>query len=64
MFPVQLKIVPQYIFNKRDPIVLGVEIEDGQLRIGAPLAKFTKKDACLLIVSFIFGLQSLAEGVR
>jgi len=37
VFPVQLKIVPQYIFNKRDPIVLGVEIEDGQLRIGTPL---------------------------
>merc|ERR1719201_2202027 len=37
VFPVILKIVPQYIFNKRDPIVLGVDIEDGQLRIGTPL---------------------------
>jgi translation initiation factor IF-2 len=37
VFPVQLKIVPQYIFNKRDPIVVGVEVEDGQLRIGTPL---------------------------
>jgi translation initiation factor IF-2 len=37
VFPVQLRVVPQYIFNKRDPIVLGVEVEDGQLRIGTPL---------------------------
>lgn len=26
MFPVMLKILPQYIFNKKDPIVIGVEV--------------------------------------
>lgn len=37
MFPCILKIIPTCIFNAKDPIVLGVEVVDGQLRIGTPL---------------------------
>jgi translation initiation factor 5B len=37
VFPARLRIYPEYIFNKKDPIVLGVEILEGSLRIGTPI---------------------------
>lgn len=36
-FPVVLKIMPQHIFNKKDPIVIGVEIMEGNLKLGTTL---------------------------
>ena len=37
VFPCKLRIIPEYIFNKKDPIVLGVEVMEGNLRIGTPI---------------------------
>eukprot|EP00744_Colponema_vietnamica_P003278 GILI01005047.1.p1 GENE.GILI01005047.1~~GILI01005047.1.p1 ORF type:complete len:935 (-),score=370.54 GILI01005047.1:122-2896(-) len=37
VFPCVLKIVPTCVFNKRDPIIVGVDIVQGILRIGTPL---------------------------
>jgi translation initiation factor 5B len=37
VFPCKLKIVPGCVFNKRNPIVIGVDVLEGQLRIGTPL---------------------------
>lgn len=37
MFPVRMRIMPGCVFNAKDPIVLGVEIMEGQLRIGSPV---------------------------
>ncbi|CAJ1087461.1 PREDICTED: eukaryotic translation initiation factor 5B [Xyrichtys novacula] len=37
VFPVKLRVLPQFIFNSRDPIVMGVTIEAGVLRQGTPL---------------------------
>jgi len=38
IFPAILRIVPDAVFNKRSPIVVGVDVVEGQLRIGTPLA--------------------------
>ena len=37
VFPAKVKVLPQFIFNSRDPIVMGVTIEAGVLRQGTPL---------------------------
>ncbi|RWS10007.1 eukaryotic translation initiation factor 5B-like protein, partial [Dinothrombium tinctorium] len=38
VFPCKLRILPQFIFNTRDPIIVGVSVEDGILVPGTPLA--------------------------
>ena len=37
VFPCVLKIVPGCVFNKRDPIIMGVDVVEGILRIGTPI---------------------------
>merc|ERR1711871_1624123 len=37
VFPCVLKILPQHIFNKKDPIIMGVEVLEGSVRVGTPL---------------------------
>ncbi|XP_071951297.1 eukaryotic translation initiation factor 5B-like [Antedon mediterranea] len=37
VFPCKLRILPQHIFNSRDPIVMGVIVEAGQLKVGTPI---------------------------
>ena len=37
VFPFKVKILPEFIFNTRDPIVVGVRIEAGFLKIGSPI---------------------------
>ena len=45
VFPCKLKMMPNCIFNSRDPIVAGVIVEGGIVRTGTPLcvpSKVTK----------------------
>lgn len=44
VFPCICKIIPTAIFNKRDPIVLGVDVLEGSLRIGQPLCVVVPAD--------------------
>ena len=37
VFPCVLRILPQYVFNRADPIIIGVDIVDGLVRAGTPL---------------------------
>lgn len=37
VFPCVLKIVPGCIFNKRQPIIIGVDVVEGTLHVGTPL---------------------------
>ncbi|MFN3496654.1 MAG: hypothetical protein ACK40L_19330, partial [Hydrogenophaga sp.] len=37
VFPCILKILPQYVFMTRNPILLGVDVVDGIVKIGTPL---------------------------
>eukprot|EP01114_Cavostelium_apophysatum_P021077 TRINITY_DN724_c0_g1_i2.p1 TRINITY_DN724_c0_g1~~TRINITY_DN724_c0_g1_i2.p1 ORF type:complete len:947 (-),score=411.76 TRINITY_DN724_c0_g1_i2:15-2855(-) len=37
VFPCRLQILPEYIFNKKDPIVLGVEVLEGIVKLNTPI---------------------------
>jgi len=37
VFPSIVKILPQHIFNQKDPIIVGMEVFDGILKVGTPL---------------------------
>lgn len=37
VFPSIIKILPQHIFNQKDPIIVGAEVVEGILKIGTPL---------------------------
>jgi len=47
VFPCRLRILPQCIFNTRDPIVLGVTIINGNLKAGTPLC-VPSKEFCFI----------------
>jgi translation initiation factor 5B len=40
-FPCRLEMIPDCVFNTRDPIVVGVKVTAGQLKIGTPLVART-----------------------
>jgi translation initiation factor 5B len=37
VFPCVLRIIPGCVFNKRDPIIVGVDVVEGTLRVGTPI---------------------------
>ncbi|XP_054479635.1 eukaryotic translation initiation factor 5B [Anoplopoma fimbria] len=53
VFPAKLKVLPQFIFNSRDPIVMGVTVEAGVLRQGTPLCVPSKGFVDIGIVTSI-----------
>ncbi|XP_052793842.1 eukaryotic translation initiation factor 5B-like [Mya arenaria] len=53
VFPCKLRILPQFIFNSRDPIVMGVSVEAGILKPGTPICVPSKEFVFLGQVSSI-----------
>ncbi|KAM3934038.1 eukaryotic translation initiation factor 5B isoform 2-T2 [Leptodactylus fuscus] len=53
VFPCKIRILPQFIFNSRDPIVMGVIIEAGQLKQGTPICVPSKNFVDIGIVTSI-----------
>ena len=39
VLPAKIKILPGYVFRRRDPIIVGVEVLEGRIRKGIPLMK-------------------------
>jgi translation initiation factor 5B len=37
VFPCICRVLPQHIFNQKDPIILGMEVVEGILKVGTPL---------------------------
>lgn len=48
IFPYKLRVLPQHIFNARNPIVCGVSVDAGQLKKGSPVTAKTKEGPIFL----------------
>jgi translation initiation factor 5B len=53
VFPCILRIVPNCVFNKRDPIIMGIDVVEGTLKVGTPLCVPSKEFVFLGKVSSI-----------
>ncbi|XP_044141660.1 eukaryotic translation initiation factor 5B [Bufo gargarizans] len=53
VFPCKIRILPQFIFNSRDPIVMGVIVEAGQLKQGTLMCVPSKNFVDIGIVTSI-----------
>lgn len=61
VFPCSLKILKQYIFNKKDPIIIGVKIKDGTLKKGTPLIISKKNLPIGKVVSIQYNKKELEQ---
>lgn len=43
VFPCKLRVLPQFVFNSRDPIVVGVMVEAGIVKEGTPICVPSKE---------------------
>lgn len=53
VFPCKLKVMPQFVFNSRDPIVCGVMVEAGIVKEGTPICVPSKEFVELGLVTSI-----------
>jgi len=37
VWPCVLKVIPEFVFNQKNPIVVGCDVEEGTLRLGTPI---------------------------
>eukprot|EP00746_Dinoflagellata_sp_MGD_P038532 gnl/MRDRNA2_/MRDRNA2_192684_c0_seq1.p1 gnl/MRDRNA2_/MRDRNA2_192684_c0~~gnl/MRDRNA2_/MRDRNA2_192684_c0_seq1.p1 ORF type:complete len:444 (+),score=80.45 gnl/MRDRNA2_/MRDRNA2_192684_c0_seq1:189-1334(+) len=54
VFPVILRIIPQHVFNERDPIIVACDVIAGQLKIGTPLCV---PEAGFLQIGRVIGIE-------
>ncbi|KAI3384574.1 hypothetical protein SNEBB_003638 [Seison nebaliae] len=54
VFPCKLEILPECIFNKKCPIVIGVKILDGFIKIGTPISVPSKQN---IVLGKVAGIQ-------
>ena len=55
VFPCKFKLLPNFVFNSRDPIVAGVQVEAGVIRQGTPICVPSKG---FLEVGIVTSIQS------
>ncbi|KAI1721426.1 elongation factor tu GTP binding domain-containing protein [Ditylenchus destructor] len=48
IFPCKLRVLPQHVFNARNPIICGVSVEAGHLKKGTPICAKTA-DECVFL---------------
>ncbi|XP_022909223.2 eukaryotic translation initiation factor 5B [Onthophagus taurus] len=64
VFPCKLRVLPQFIFNSRDPIVMGVMVEAGIVKEGTPICVPSKEFVDLGIVTSIENNHKAVESAR
>lgn len=64
VFPCKLKILPQFVFNSRDPIVIGVIVEAGVIKEGTPICVPSKEFVDLGVVTSVEANHKQIETAR
>lgn len=64
IFPASLSILPNCVFAKRDPIIVGVKVKEGQLKIGSPICVPAKENLCIGTLSSIEVNNSSVESAK
>ncbi|KFB41530.1 AGAP004824-PA-like protein [Anopheles sinensis] len=64
VFPCKLKILPQFVFNSRDPIVMGVIVEAGIVKEGTPITVPSREFTDLGVVTSIEANHKQIESAR
>ncbi|XP_039280298.1 eukaryotic translation initiation factor 5B [Nilaparvata lugens] len=64
VFPCKLRVLPQFVFNSRDPIVMGVIVEAGIVKEGTPICVPSKEFVELGIVTSIENNHKPVESAR
>jgi len=64
IFPATLSILPNCVFAKRDPIIVGVKVKEGQLKIGSPICVPDKENLCIGTLSSIEVNNSSVESAK
>ena len=62
IFPVCGSIVPHFVFNKKDPIILGVHVDDGILRCGTPLVA-VGADGAMVDIGRVISIEANKKAV-
>ncbi|XP_052125428.1 eukaryotic translation initiation factor 5B isoform X1 [Frankliniella occidentalis] len=64
VFPCKLRVLPQFVFNSRDPIVCGVMVEAGIVREGTPICVPSKEFVEVGIVTSVESNHKPVESAR
>ncbi|XP_070553820.1 eukaryotic translation initiation factor 5B-like isoform X2 [Ptychodera flava] len=64
VFPCKLRVLPQFIFNSRDPIVVGVSVEAGIVKQGTPICVPSKEFLDIGIVTSVEVNHKVIESAR
>ena len=54
VFPCKLRILPEHVYTRRDPIVVGVRVEAGVAKTGTPICVPTKE---FIFLGILTGIQ-------
>ncbi|KAI8824354.1 P-loop containing nucleoside triphosphate hydrolase protein [Fimicolochytrium jonesii] len=57
VFPCVLKIVPGAVFSRRNPIILGADVVEGNLRIGTPLCVYSEETSSVIKLGRVTSIE-------
>jgi len=57
VFPCILTIFPEYVFNKKEPIILGIEVVEGVLKMNTPLCVIAREDMSIIELGRVTSME-------
>ena len=57
VFPCLIKIIPGNVFNKKSPIIIGVDVLEGTLKVGTPMCVVAKDTNQVIKIGKVVGIE-------